>query len=42
MVFTQRSILNRESPDLEENRSERIELHLAREHPFWGLTTDLN
>ena len=42
MVFTQRSILNRESPDVEENRSERIEFHLAREHPFWGFSTDLN
>ena len=41
MVFTQRSI-NRGSTDVEENRSERTELHLGREHPFWGFSTDLN
>ena len=47
MVFTQCSILNRDSPDVDENRSpfvrqgtERIELHLCREHPFWGFSTD--
>ena len=42
MVFTQCSILNRDhGPDVEENRSpfvrkrtERIELHLGREHQF--------
>ena len=44
MVFAQCSILNRDGPDLDENRSafirkrtERIEFHLGREHPFWGL-----
>ena len=49
MVFTQCSILNRESPDVEENKSpfvrqrtERIELHLGREHPFWEFSTDLH
>ena len=42
MVFTQRSIRNLDSPDVEENRSERTELHLAREHPFWAFSTDLN
>ena len=48
MVFTRCSILNRERPDVEENRSpfdrqrtERIELQLSREHPFWGFSTDL-
>ena len=42
MVFTQCSILNRDSPDVEENRSafvwhraERMELYLGREHPFF-------
>ena len=49
MVFTQCSILNRDSPDVDEKRSpfvrqrtERIELHLGREHPFLaylGLST---
>ena len=45
MVFTQCSI--RDSPDVAENRSgfvwqrtERIERHLGREHPFWELSTD--
>ena len=50
MVFTQCSILNRDSPDKpEENRglfvrqrTERLELHLGRERPFWGLSTDLH
>ena len=42
MVFTQCSILNRDSPDVEENRNpfvrqriERIELHLGRKHPLY-------
>ena len=41
MVSTQCSILNRCSPDVDENRNpfvrqrtERIELHLVRKHPF--------
>ena len=49
MVFTQCSILNRDSPDLDNNRSpfvrqrtEIVELHLGREHPFWGCSTDLH
>ena len=44
MVFTQCSILNRDSLDVDDNRSlfvrqrtERIELHLRREHPCWGV-----
>ena len=44
VVFTQCSILNRCSPDVDENRSlffrqriERIELHLGRKHPFEGV-----
>ena len=48
MVFTQCSILNRDSHDVAENRSpfvrqktERIELDLGRERPFWGFSTDL-
>ena len=43
MMFTQCSILDRDSPDVDENRSqfvrqrtERIELHLGREHPVLG------
>ena len=47
MVFTQCSILNHDSPDVDENRipfarqgTERIELHLGREHPFWWFITD--
>ena len=49
MVFTQCSILNRDVLDVEEIRSpfvrertERIDLHLGREHPFWGFSTDLH
>ena len=49
MVFTQCSILNSDSPDVNENRSpfvrqrtEKIELHLGRKHPFWGLSIDLH
>ena len=45
-MFTQCSI-NHASPDLEENRSpfvrqrtEKIEFHLGREHPFWGFSPD--
>ena len=44
MVFTLSSILNRDILDVEENsslffrqRTERIELHLDKEHPFWGV-----
>ena len=49
MVVTQCSILNRDSPDVDENRSpfvrqrtERIELHSGREHPLGGFSTDLH
>ena len=49
MVFTQCSILNRDSPEVDESRrpfvrqrTERIELHLGREHSFWGFSTDLH
>ena len=49
MVFTQRTNFNRLSPDVDENGSpfvrqttERIGLSLGREHPFWGLSTDLH
>ena len=49
MVFTQCSILNRESPDVDENRNpfvrqriERIELHLGRGHQFLGFSIDLH
>ena len=45
MVFTQCSIVNRDSPDVDENRSlfsvtqrtERIGLHLSRERPFLSV-----
>ena len=47
MVLTQCSILNGDSPDVDENRSsfvrqriERIEFHLSREQPYSGLSTD--
>ena len=45
MLYTQCNILNRDSPDVDENRScmpfdrqrtERIELHLDKEFPLWG------
>ena len=40
MVFTQCSILNRDSHDVDENRRSR---HLlGRELPFWGFSTDLH
>ena len=49
MVFTQCCILNRDRADVSKNRSpfvkwrtERIELHLGREHPFCELSTDLH
>ena len=49
MVFTQCSVLNRGKPNVEENRSpvvwqktERIELHLGREHPFWEFRANLH
>ena len=50
MAFTQCSILDRDSPDVDENslspffrqRTDRIELHLGREHPVLGLSTDLH
>ena len=49
MIFTQCSILNRDSPNVEKNRSpfvwqktERIELHLGRQHPFWEVSVDLH
>ena len=45
MVFTQCSILNRESPDVEKNKSPfqfGRELHLGREHPFWEFSADLH
>ena len=49
MMFTQCGILNRDSPDVRKNRrpfvkqrNERIELHLGREHPFGGFSTDLH
>ena len=49
IVFTQFSILNRDSPDVDENKSpfvrkrtERMEFHLDRKHPFWGFRTDLH
>ena len=47
-MFTQRSFES-DTTDVDKNRSpfvrqrtERIELHLGREHPFWGLSTDLH
>ena len=47
MACTQCGILNRDNPDVDENRSpfvkqraERIELHLGREHPFREFSTD--
>ena len=43
MMFTQRSILNRDGTDLDKNKAENcIELHLGSEHPFWGFSTDLH
>ena len=39
MMFTQRSILNRDSTDVDKNKAE---LHLSSEHPFWGFSTDLH
>ena len=49
MVFTQCSILNRDNPEVDVNRSpfvrqrtERIEIHSRREHPFGGFSTDLH
>ena len=43
MMFTQRSILNRDSTDVDKNKAENwTELHLSREHPFWGFSTDLH
>ena len=50
MIFTQCSILNRDSSEVDESRSsyffrertERIELRLGREYPFWGFSTDLH
>ena len=49
MMFTQFSILYRVVLDVVEirssfvrDRTERIELHLGREHPFWGVNTDLH
>ena len=49
MVFTQCSILNRNGPGADENRStvdrkrtERIRLRLDREHPFKGFGSDLH
>ena len=48
MRFTQCSILNRASwrrrqqkPLFVRQRTEKLELHLGREHPFWGFSTDL-
>ena len=48
MMFTRCSILNPQSPDIDENRSpfaidrtERMELHLDREQ-LLGLSTDLH
>ena len=43
MVFTQFSIRNRDSPDVDGSRSPfvRIGLHLGREHPFWVFITGL-
>ena len=48
-MFTQPNFLNRDSPDVDGNRSpfvrqrtERIELHLGREHLFRGFSTDLH
>ena len=48
-MFTQCSLLNRDSPDVTENKSpfignrtDRIEPHFRREHPFWGFNTDLH
>ena len=43
MMFTQHSILNRDSTDVDKNKAENlIELHLGNEHPFWGFSTDLH
>ena len=39
MMFAQRSILNRDSTDVDKNKAE---LHLSSEHPFWGFSTDLH
>ena len=48
-MLTQCSILNGDSPDVDENRSsffrqriERIEFHLSREQPYSGFGTDLH
>ena len=46
MVFTQCSVLNGDSPDVEENKrpfvGQRTKLHLGRKHPFWGFITDFH
>ena len=43
MMFTQRSVLNRDSTDVDKNKAENwIELHLGSKHPFWGFSTDLH
>ena len=43
MMFTQRSISNRDSTDVDKNKAENwIEVHLGSDHPFWGVSTDLH
>ena len=49
MVFTQCSIPNPDSSDVDENRgpfvrqrTQRIELHLGRKHPLLGFSTNLH
>ena len=37
-MFTQRSIFNHDSTDVDKNKAENwIELHFGSEHPFWEL-----
>ena len=38
MMCTQRSILNRDSTDVDKNKAE---LQLGSEPPFWGFSIDL-
>ena len=43
MMFTQRSILNRDGPYLDKNKAENcIDLHSGSEHPFRRFSTDLH
>ena len=42
MMFTQRSILNRDNTHMDRNKAENWIEHLGSEHPFWGFSTDLH